>query len=257
MQEKIMAKKAAPLTWPRSKPDAIPNRKFPLFLRRIASASLGEWLTHAGRKLDTHLRKKQRIFEFCDHPHCLLRIALHRTQEDLVLTDAIRLGPGELVAELHLWNEHIPRILAAGPNLSWAVLTQRRMRESMALLANHVRSDSRLGQVRVFHARGLFGSGKSQASMKQFAKQFGFEQARTPLPGSLLGRLRNYGECLHHWAMIRAFNPGALAGRRLTDVACHQLWITRVALLTRFPALQPNSSPCPSGAGLIKPPGGT
>ncbi|MDB6112228.1 MAG: hypothetical protein JWR69_3978 [Pedosphaera sp.] len=210
-------------------------------------AGSGEMLAHSARRLDAHLRKKQGIFEFCDHPHCLLRVAVRRTEENLVLSDAIRLRRGELIAELHLWNEHIPQIPEDGPKLSWAVLTQRRMRHSLALLADQIRSGNRLDQVRVFHARALFGNGKSQARMERFAKLYGFELARTPPSNTLPGRLRNLGECLHQWALIRAFNPSALAGRRLTHVACHQLWISRDALLVRFPTPLANAMPLSSG----------
>lgn len=264
----MLGQKATPLAWPGS--GSVPARKYSLSpdgsCSRAAKArawlskgrahatsvlaSSSELLAHAARRLDAHLRRKQGIFEFCDNLDCLLRVAMHRTEKNLVLTDAIHLRPGEIIAELHLWNEHIPRIPGAGPNLSWAVLTQRRMRQSLALLAAQIRSDPRLYQVRVFHARALFGNGKSQARMERFAKLYGFELARAPLPGS---RLRNLGECLHHWAMIRAFNPGALAGLRLTNMACHQLWISRDALLLRFPAIPPGSLPHPAVAELALP----
>src|SRR5689334_15745375 len=139
MENEMPGEKMTPLTWSRS--SSAPSRKYRPVLRAIHSgaakagawlvagrvctssviAGSGEMLAHSARRLDAYLRKKQGIFEFCDHPHCLLRVAVHRTGENLVLSDASRLHRGEMIAELHLWNEHIPRIPRAGPNLSWAV----------------------------------------------------------------------------------------------------------------------------------------
>jgi len=167
----------------------------------------------------------------------------------MFLSEKIQLCRGDLIAELHLWNEHIPQIPANGPNLSWAVLTERRMRQSLMLLAGHVRANPRLDQVRTFHAHALFGSGKSQAKMQRFAKLHGFELARAQMPASWWEHLRNLGECLHQWAMIRAFNPGALAGRQLINVTHHQLWISREALLAKFPDPRPEAG---TRAGSIK-----
>jgi hypothetical protein len=260
MENELLDEKEAPPAWLRS--SSAPAGRYLPSLRKVLGticspakagvrlvnlsvrslpvvASSGEMLAHAARRLDAHLRKKQGIFEFCDNPHCLLRVALHRAEVTMILGHGVHLLRGGLVAELHLWNEHIPRIPGAGPNFSWAVLAQRRMRQSLGFLADHVRSDPRFGEVRIFHAHALFGSGKSQARMQRFAKLHGFELTHAQVPASWLGRLRNLGECLHQWAMIRAFNPGALTGRQLINVTHHQLWISREALLAKFPGSQP------------------
>jgi hypothetical protein len=194
-------------------------------------------LDQAVRQIDARLRRQQHIFEFCRSSHCLLRVALTPARENLALPGGMAVRCGELTAELHLWNEHMPRIPDAGPNLSWAALAKSRMRESLELLAAWVQSDSQFARVRFFCADTLLGAGKSHPHVKRLATYFGFDLLDVPSPRGWRERLIALGEGVHLWAMVRAFNPGALAGRRLLRSQRHQFWMSREALLKKYAAV--------------------
>ena len=206
-------------------------------------ATPGGLFNRAVLRLDGRLRHRQNIFEFCDRPHCLLRVALCVVKTGIILPDGCQVRRGEVIGELHLWNEHVPIIPAAGPDLSWAVNIQRRMRQSLVLLSQHVQSDARFDQIRFFRAETRLGGGKPCAQMERIARFFGFQLTRTPPLEGLWHGLIDLGERIHLWAMIRAFNPRALAGRGFLPTK-HELWMSREVLLSkRAPSAIPSTLP--------------
>ena len=102
------------------------------------------------RRLDAFLRSRQRIFEFSNHPHCLLRVSVTECKRPVRLEDGTELTPGDAIGELHLYNDHLPIIPADGPGVAWANEAQRHLRESLRRLALSLETDSRLrGVLRV------------------------------------------------------------------------------------------------------------
>jgi hypothetical protein len=224
-------RQAGAATWPH----VGRRRSLTKILARLKSAAnLGAIFRHAVLRLDACLRRQQNIFEFCDSRECLLRVALRRARHGVVLPSGMQLRQGELMVELHIWNEQIPRILDAGPDLSWAVLTQRRLRQSLTALAREVECDPRFNGVQLLCAETRLGSGRPRARMERFADFFGFELIDATRAPGWRTRLIDLGERLHLWALIRTFNPGALTGRRLRQSQRHQLWMSRKVLLAKY-----------------------
>ncbi len=191
------------------------------------------WL-HLVRRLDARLRQRQNIFEFSSDPHCLFRIALCPAAGERV-PPGLRIEDGDFIGELHLWNEHVPPLPDGGPNFLWARLIWRRARDSFALLAESVRSDRRFDRVRVFRAKTRLG-GERLDRFGRLVKSFGFEQVEELSCGTPRECLIALGESLHLWALLRAFNPTALATHRLIQLRFRQLWMSRETLLLRYPA---------------------
>lgn len=193
-------------------------------------------LNHAVNRLDAMLRRRQKIFEFCDEPHCLLRVAVHPNEADVKLPTGLQVRQGEVRGELHLWNEHLPGLLATGADLLWAVLARRRMRQTFSLLARAVQSDPRLEDARVFYAVTRMGAGRPRVQMERIAMFYGFELVDVPGPSNLRAHLVDLGERIHLCAMMRTFNPKALTVSHLISTQRHQLWMSREVLLSKYAA---------------------
>jgi hypothetical protein len=196
----------------------------------------------AWRGLDAHLRRRQRIIEFTDHPRCLLRIALHQAERSCRLSSGFSITKGALIGDLHLWNEHIPRIPCGGPDLAWAMAARRQMRESLIMLAKMAPVVRPLSQMAALRAETRLGAMKTPAQLRRLAGLFGFEIVFRPAPCCLKERLVDLAEHLHFWAMMRAFNPEALRGRHYFKSKCHELWMPREALIRRYAAEGQNGS---------------
>lgn len=187
------------------------------------------------REVDGFLRRRQHIIEFCHDPRCLLRIALHSVEPGDPVNGSWRLQPGERVGELHFWNEHIPPVPAGGPNLAWAKLIRQRMFGSFALLAESVRTDASFKNVQVFFAKTRLGADKPRAHFERLTKPFGFERIEELACRGWQQKLVGLGECVHFWALLRAFNPETLTHRRFFQLPARQLWISRKTLLEKYP----------------------
>jgi hypothetical protein len=80
------------------------------------------------RTLDAALRRVSGIFEFDDEPDGLSRIKLARAHAPLTFADGTRLGPGDVIGELHWHNEVIPQMDDQGIDLGWGLTFSRRLR---------------------------------------------------------------------------------------------------------------------------------
>jgi ceramide glucosyltransferase len=79
------------------------------------------------RSLDGLLRRWYHIYEFSNREACLLRLAIRTSDADVMLSDGTCIQRGDPLGELHFWNEHVPSIPKAGPDLAWGLTFQRRL----------------------------------------------------------------------------------------------------------------------------------
>lgn len=193
--------------------------------RRVATAAV--------RRLDRALRRWQRIYEFSDHEDCVLRLSVTEADREVHLADGTRIAPGQRIGEVHFWNEHLPHILADGPDLAWARLFQRRLEHSMRELAEHVRRDERCHEIPALRAELPFGSRNAERALKRLTRYFGVEILEPPRPTGLRARMHAFGRNLLLWALIWTFNPGSLKGRGLFK-QCREVWVSRSTLIERF-----------------------
>lgn len=103
------------------------------------------------------------------------------------------------------------------------------------MLAESARCDSRFKHVPVFLAKTRLGGSKPR-HFERLMKSFGFEQVEELTGGDWQERLAGLGECLHLWALLRAFNPIVLANHHLIQLSSRQLWMSREMLLAKYPA---------------------
>jgi len=182
------------------------------------------------RLLDSILRRALGVFEFCDHPECVLRVRLAAAPRALALP-ACELPAGAPVLELHLWNEHIAPMPDGGPDVAWAAEFARRLRASFHALAAQVRAEPRFAPVEaVCGITVLLGPDQGPAGERLF-QRLGF----TILPHrGRLGRFGEFWENLYSWWVMWTFNPATLRGRRLLRLRRSELWMCRAEFLARY-----------------------
>jgi len=181
--------------------------------------------------LDSLLRRAYRIQEFSRSEDCILRLALGRSKEDVILPDGTRITKGEPIGELHLWNEHIPPMPAKGPDFGWGLMFYRRLIRSLRELAVYVEHEPKFKAVRAFRGEIAFDP-QAHRRPALFAR-LGFDFMRPAHP-SPLRRFGDFWENLYAWSLIWTFNPGSLRSKRFWRLERCQLWISRQALLERY-----------------------
>jgi hypothetical protein len=182
-------------------------------------------------RLDDLLSRLYRVKEFTDDPNCLLRIAKKKASRAVSLRDGTEVRPGDVVGELHLWNEHLPRFTKSGPTLGWARLAHRLMMRSLSVLADHVQRDPALQRVQAFYGDAPASPKRPLVAIERVASRYGFEpmfQHRTPgtkayeAIKSLLLLLLAY-----------AYNPAALRRQRFLRQDW-RIWISRSELIRLY-----------------------
>lgn len=192
-------------------------------------------LGRAVRGVDLLLRHRFGIHEFTDDAECIFRIALVPAARHVVLSDGTAIAQGELVLQLHFWNEHLPPMGAAGPDTAWATIMKRRMRQSIASIAAHLERARDLDAVRALHGSPPFASRIGTAQMVRTARRFGFDVIEPEGQPELRQRIHTMFDSMLLWGLARTFNPPALRSKGLLRHR-YQLWISRDKLLRCYGA---------------------
>ena len=194
------------------------------------------------RGFDRFLRWALGVYEFCDDPDCLLRVRLTAAAHAVALPDR-DVPAGAPILELHLWNERIPPLPPAGPDLAWAVKTQRMLMASFRALAGQMRRDRRLAGVQaVGGATVLCFTGDDSGGVKLF-ERLGFTVCPYHSP---LGRFGEFWENFYTWAIMWAFNEATLRRRRLLRLRRSEIWMTTAEFLRRYGENRRRRQSCPT-----------
>lgn len=173
------------------------------------------------RHFDNFLRGKLGVFEFCQDPHCLLRVRLTTAPHALTLAGRL-VSRGAPVLELHLWNEHIPLLPSTGPDLAWAIQIRRRLIASFRTLAAKMKDDARFASVQaVGGVTVLFLPGTDVGGERLF-RRLGFTLYPYSNP---LGRFGEFWENFYSWWIMWTFNPVTLRHRHLTRLRRTEIWM--------------------------------
>jgi len=185
----------------------------------------------AVRGLDVLVRRAYHVREFTQDENCILRIALGRSAKDMTLSDGTRVERGEVVGELHLWNERLPRMDEEGPSLQWALTTYRLWRASLKKLTAYLENDPQFENIRAF--RGESALLKDDLEGSALFERLGFDLVRRNRT-SRLERFAEFWENLYTWWLVWTFNPGSLRSKNLSRMERAQIWISRRALIEKY-----------------------
>jgi len=136
-----------------------------------------------------------------------------------------------VVEELHLWNEHLPRMDEEGPSLEWATKAYRLWGASLKKLVAYLEDEPQFANVRAFRGETAFLRDDLEES--GLLERLGFDVLRMDR-GDKLRRFGEFWENLYTWWLIWTFNPGSLRRKDFFRLERAQLWISRQALLERY-----------------------
>ncbi len=223
-RERVAHSLAGPVEMPPRKPPGLPAR-------------LGSWLAAGTRRvilgLDRLLRTVYGIREFSADPECILRIARERSPQTVRLADGTLVVKGAPGIGLHFWNEHIPPIDPAGPDLAWGLKFYRRLRKSLQALAEYIDANNDLNDAVALWAEVSFPAEPGLGRYDRLLEALGFEFKPLPPPAGLPGRVGRFFQHLYAWALIWTFNPPSLRRKNLLAAERGRLWISKAELLRR------------------------
>ena len=185
------------------------------------------------RRLDAWLRRRQGIFEFTQSPRSMLRLALVQSKQSVTLSDGTRVQPGDVIGELHIWNDRLPLTPVTGPDLAWAMELRRGMSSSMEELAEAARRDPRLKDVKVFGATAVFFSRRGEQQIRRMAGRLGFETIAPNTPPKFWRKFHDFWENFLIFGLQWVYNPGSLRGKAFIRPR-EPLWISRERLIDRY-----------------------
>ena len=187
-------------------------------------------LSRAVRGVDSLLRQRLGIQEFTDDEECIFRIGVGEAPRSVLLSDGVTVREGDPVLQLHLWNEHIPVMPSEGPSTAWANLMKRRMRRSLAAVAEHIERERQFDGIIALHGSPPFGSRLGAAQMVRTGERFGFDVVDPNVPPELRERIHEIFDSMLLWGLTYVFNPAGLRSKGLLRHR-YQLWISRHKLL--------------------------
>jgi YkoP domain len=190
-------------------------------------------LSRAVRGVDSLLRYRHGIQEFTEDAQCIFRIAVMPAPRAVRLSDGTAVAEGDLVLQLHFWNEHLPMMNEAGPSAAWASMLKRRIHHSLAVVAAHIEHASQFDAIKALHGSPPFGSRLGTAQMVRTGQRFGFDVIERDAPPELRERIHDVFDSMFLWGLAYTFNPAALRNKGLMRHR-YQLWISRAKLLHRY-----------------------
>ena len=198
----------------------------------IKSSACTEVLRRAISGIDDYLSYCCGVKPFSRDERCLLRYAAISSPGAFRLSDGTVLVPGDLVIDLHLWNEHIPPVPKHGPDLAWARLVAQWMKHSIALLAEAMATRPELRGAKAVRARTNFvGWGGHSESMSRLIERFGFEDVDEGAP-SMTKRVHDAFENILIGALTWTHNPEALRCTKLIRQR-RPVWMSAARLCDR------------------------
>lgn len=182
------------------------------------------------RAFDRFLCWATGVFEFCDHPQCILRLQWAQAPRDLMLSDGAYIPKGARVLMLHLWNEHIPRPGPDGPDVAWAVKVQRMLVSSLREAAQWLAARPDGDQVQAVGGITVLALSED-GHISPLIRRLGFDVS--PYRRAL-GRFGEFWENFYTWAIMWTFAPFSLRSRSLLRLRRAEIWMSRKAFLQRY-----------------------
>lgn len=191
------------------------------------------WLAETIFALDARLRRRYGIVEYSQHPSCVFRLQIGRSGRLLTLADGTHLEPGQRVARLHFWNEHIPPVPLNGTTILWARQLQKGISISLRELARYLSSRPDLKDVRVVCGDVPSATKAQWQQIEYIMGYYGFETIMSPERLPLRERIHRVGENILISLIVFARNAVALRLDTLNRVRV-PIYLSRQILEQKF-----------------------
>lgn len=179
------------------------------------------------RLIDCLLTRIYDIRSYSDDPQCLLRVSRSPAASTAVLLDGTVIRPGDLVLEVHFWNEHLA---FQDTGLAWGVAFLRRLKLSLDGLGQWASCQPGWSSFVAVHGLLGFMRAEEVARLKEPARRLGFDLVLRAASGLRFWRGAFWVQ-LWAWWLMWAYNPESRRGKRLRDMALVDLWMSRGRLL--------------------------
>jgi len=193
--------------------------------------------------LDARLRRQQAVTEYSAHPRCIFRVEIGLSRRRLRLADQTRLEPGQRVARLHFWNEHIPPVPQSGTTICWARQMQKAISISLRELALHLASRPDLNDVCVICGDVPSATREQAQQIEYIMAYFGFQTVMESQQLSLRERIHRLGENVLISLIVLASNPNALRLDTLNRVRV-PIYLSRRTLESKFGSMRTAAADC-------------
>ncbi len=182
------------------------------------------------RGFDDWLSLVEGVAPFTDDRGVILRAQAGTVAWTIPLSGGI-IPRGSPVLMVHLWNERMPPIGAAGADLAWAIRTERALVYSFQEMGGYLGNSPRLHSVRAvggviaqIHLQGPDGG-------RALLEHLGF----TIYPYHRhLGAFGEFWENFFTWWLMWTYNPPSVHHRGMFDLQRGEFWMTREHFLRRF-----------------------
>jgi hypothetical protein len=178
------------------------------------------------RGVDACLRRGIGIIEFEQGEDALLRIGTSRAEREMRLSDGTRLQLGDLLLELHFWNEHLMTVPSGGQTLRWAVSARRQAVRSLHRLAAHLQTAPDLREVKALRIRPAFAGRNLARNLNWIVAKHGFEAAADCAERAAVSGAYRWLDSLWLWLLTWTFNPRSLRGRGFRRTR-QEFWMSR------------------------------
>ncbi len=183
--------------------------------------------------IDTVQRRRHHVYEFDKEPQCMLRISRCQSHEERVLSDGATVRRGDPIIEFHYWNERVPLMGPAGPDLAWGLRFYRSACRSLEDLARYLCCTPGFDDIVALRGETAYASSEGLERYRIFFRRMGFDFVVLP-PTAGLEKVALFFMNLYVWIIIWVLNPASLRGRMLVRAQRSEMWISRSALLNRY-----------------------
>jgi hypothetical protein len=160
--------------------------------------------------LDKGLRRDRQVFEYSDRPDCVFRIQRSRSPSSYVLSDGVTVNEGDPIIELHLWNEHLPKMTAARASIGWGTRLAHGFRSSLRELCAWLDVRREYDDVTVVYANMALGGGeRTDQLLRWMCGPLGLEPVADGYRPTFRDHLRRLGENILGLMLVLAINPVA------------------------------------------------
>ena len=176
--------------------------------------------------VDWMLRCWYRVYAYSTTDDDLLRVSIRTVETSTTLSDGTCAGRGEVVVDLHIWNERVPALGSLGPGLAWASHTRRRIERSLVNLAHHLESRDCLDRCVAVRAEVVFLGSQGARKLERIAEHYGL----TP---PVEARRADLGHGLLAYGLAWACNPESLSKKRFRPMR-YEFRISGAAFRERY-----------------------